>query len=84
MQKVFNEKTFVICHNGDNVIHPSVVESGTCLSTGQPNVEEFSEAEPWKARLKELGYTGNIDMLDPSQPLSKETMIEKLGLKKDK
>jgi hypothetical protein len=56
MEKRYEETTFVICHNGTDIIHPSRVEPGTFLSTGQPIVEEFSEEGEWLDRLKELGF----------------------------
>jgi hypothetical protein len=56
MQKSYTEKTYVICHNGSDIIHPVVVEPGTNLATGQPEFEEFSDEEAWKERLQELNY----------------------------
>lgn len=56
MQKTFTETTYVICYNGFDVIHPSRVEAGTVLASGQPLYEEFASEEEWKARLTELGY----------------------------
>jgi hypothetical protein len=57
MEKRFEETTYVICHNGADVIHPIQVEPGTVLTSGQPNVEEFADKAAWEARLKELGYS---------------------------
>lgn len=56
MEKRFEEATYVICHNGSDVIHPVQVEPGTVLTSGQPNVEEFADKAAWEARLAELGY----------------------------
>ena len=56
MQKSYTETTYVICHNGKDVIHPVKVEPGTNLSSGQPEVEEFTDEAAWTARLTELGY----------------------------
>lgn len=56
MEKRYEETTYVICHNGSDVIHPVQVEPGTVLTSGQPNVEEFSDKEAWETRLKELGF----------------------------
>jgi hypothetical protein len=56
MQKSYTETTYVICHNGADVIHPVKVEPGTNLATGQPEVEEFTDEAAWTARLTELGY----------------------------
>lgn len=66
MEKTFEEKTYVICHNGSDVIHPAVVEKGTVLATGQPQLEEFSTEEEWKKRLDELGYK------DPHKAMAKD------------
>jgi len=56
MQKSYTETTYVICHNGSDVIHPVKVEPGTNLASGQPEVEEFTDEAAWTARLTELGY----------------------------
>jgi hypothetical protein len=56
IEKTYTEKTYVICHNGNDVIHPSKVEPGTTLATGQPQLEEFTDEAAWKARLTELDY----------------------------
>lgn len=66
MTKTYTEDTFVICHNNGEVVHPLKAIAGTCLSTGQPNVEEFATEEEWKARLKELNY--DMTRLDPPSP----------------
>lgn len=56
MQKSYTETTYVICHNGSDVIHPVKVEPGTNLASGQPEIEEFTDEAAWTARLTELGY----------------------------
>lgn len=56
MEKKYEETTYVICHNGADVIHPVQVEPGTVLATGQPEVEEFADKAAWTARLEELGF----------------------------
>lgn len=56
MQKSYTETTYVICHNGADVIHPVKVEPGTNLASGQPEIEEFTDETAWTARLTELGY----------------------------
>lgn len=56
MEKRFDQTTYVICHNGSDVIHPVQVEPGTVLTSGQPNVEEFADKAAWEARLAELGF----------------------------
>jgi len=48
--------TYVIAHNGFDIIHPTIVEPGVTLSTGQANLEEFDNKEEWETRLTELGY----------------------------
>lgn len=63
MQKSYTETTYVICHNGADVIHPVKVEAGTNLASGQPEFEEFDNEGAWKARLTELGF--DITKLDP-------------------
>jgi hypothetical protein len=64
MEKTFEKTAYVICHNGKDIIHPSKVEKGTNLASGQPEFEEFSDETAWKERLTELGY--NISTLEPS------------------
>jgi L-alanine-DL-glutamate epimerase-like enolase superfamily enzyme len=56
MEKRFEQTAYVICHNGADVIHPTKVEAGTMLTSGQPEFEEFASEEEWEARLAELGY----------------------------
>lgn len=56
MERRFEETTYVICHNGSDVIHPVKLEAGTVLTTGQPEFEEFATEAEWEARLAELGY----------------------------
>jgi hypothetical protein len=69
MEKTFDTDTYVICHNGAEIIHPSVVQARTKLSSGQPQYEEFSTEEEWKARLTELGYDiSNLDIPKPPEP----------------
>jgi hypothetical protein len=63
MTKTYDALTYVICHNGSDVVHPCEVQPGTNLSSGQPNVEEFTDKEAWKARLAELNY--DVSQLDP-------------------
>ena len=63
MNKTFTETLYVICHNGADIIHPTKVEAGTSLSSGQPYYEEFTTEEEWKTRLTELGY------VDPEPPV---------------
>lgn len=56
MEKRYEEVTYVICHNGADVIHPVEVQPGTVLTSGQPQVEEFTDKAAWTARLTELGF----------------------------
>lgn len=63
MEKKFSEVTYVICHNGSDIIHPVQVEPGTTLTTGQPQIEEFLDKGAWTERLKELGF--DIAKLEP-------------------
>ena len=63
MEKTFNELTYVICHNGADIVHPSKVEKGVTLTSGQPEYEEFLDEESWKKRLVELGF--NVASLEP-------------------
>jgi len=56
MEKVYSNEAYVICHNGEDVIHPVKVQPGTNLATGQPYVEEFDDEASWLARLTELGF----------------------------
>jgi hypothetical protein len=55
MERTFIEEKFVICHNGSDIIHYSRVPSGSTMTSGQPNYEEFDSEEEWQTRLKELG-----------------------------
>jgi hypothetical protein len=63
MKKQYDCDCYIICHNGSDIVHPSKIECGTYVATGQPNVEEFPTEEEWKARLTELGY--DTSRLDP-------------------
>jgi len=63
MNKTYTELTYVICHNGSNVVHPAKVLPGTTLASGQPQFEEFTDEAAWKARLAELKY--DVSRLEP-------------------
>lgn len=52
----YEETTYVICHNGTDIFHPVIVEPGTTLSSGQPELEAFTDKAQWTARLQELGF----------------------------
>lgn len=86
MEKTFEEAAYVICHNGKDIIHPSKVEKGTTLASGQPEFEEFSDESAWKERLTELGY--DISTLEPSAlkdpaTLKSQKLAELLHSKKE-
>jgi len=66
MTKTYTELTYVICHNGADVVHPMKVEPGTTLSSGQPQIEEFADEAAWKARLTELKF--DLAKLEPPTP----------------
>jgi hypothetical protein len=65
IEKTYTETTYVICHNGSDIIHPSEVRPGTVLATGQTYLEEFTDKNEWKDRLAEMGY--DISTLEPTQ-----------------
>lgn len=56
MEKRYEKKTYVICHNNSDVVHPVEVKPGTTLTSGQPIIEEFADKEAWETRLKELRF----------------------------
>jgi hypothetical protein len=66
MTKTYTELTYIICHNGADVVHPVKVEPGTTLSSGQPQIEEFADEAAWKARLTELKF--DLAKLEPPTP----------------
>ena len=76
MEKTFDTEMYVICHNGADIIHPSKVQAGTTLASGQPQYEEFSSEDDWKTRLTELGY--DVSQLDGPQ-LSRSEKVHNPG-----
>jgi len=64
MKKTYDQTTYVITHGLGDTVHFSKVDPGTTLSTGQPNVEEFSDEQVWKDRITALG--GDIARLNES------------------
>ena len=52
--------TYFVCH-GPNVVHYVEVPKGSNLSSGQPNIEEFTDETIAKARAIELGYIFESD-----------------------
>lgn len=65
--KTYDQTTYIIAHNGSDVIHPVTVEPGTTISSGQPEFEEFTDKDQWTARLQELGFDASTLEL-PSLP----------------
>ena len=51
----FDADKWFVCH-GPGVVHFSKLDSGSVMSTGQPNCEEFNDEASGLARAKELGY----------------------------
>lgn len=62
MKKTYTQTTYVITHGLGDAVHFSKVDPGTTLSSGQPNVEEFSDEQVWKDRIVALG--GDIARLN--------------------
>jgi hypothetical protein len=54
--KEYSEKTYVIAHNGADIVHAITVEPYSVLSTGQEFLEEFTDFREWQDRLAELGH----------------------------
>ena len=52
--------TYFVCH-GPNTVHYAEVPEGSNLSSGQPNIEEFTDEALAKARAIELGYVFESD-----------------------
>lgn len=82
MKKLYESQSFIICHNGSDIVHPSKVEPGTYVATGQPNIEEFSTESEWKARLTELGY--DITQLDPQPSTPEPTKLRTIPGRQEK
>jgi len=47
--------TYYVCH-GPNAVHYVELDSGSNMSSGQPNIEEFDNEAEAVARATELGY----------------------------
>ena len=46
---------YYVCH-GPSAVHYSVVEDGSSMNSGQPNIQEFDNESDAVARATELGY----------------------------
>lgn len=55
--------TYFVCH-GPNVVHYVEVPEGSNLSSGQPNIEEFTDEAAAKTRAIELGYVFESDTVE--------------------
>jgi len=55
MKEIKNKEVWWIAHNDNDVVHHGKLELGSTVQTGQPNLEEFTNEEVWKARIVELG-----------------------------
>jgi len=64
------EEKWVLCHNGFDIFHVSLIKIGGNLSSGQPNLEKFDTKEQLVARVKELnpGYKLNIKKINGNNP----------------
>lgn len=70
METCFDCDTYVICHNGGDVIHAAHCCAGTVVATGQPHYEEFETEEAWAARITELGGNpADFQVRDPELPV---------------
>lgn len=58
----YEETHYVIAHNGADIVHPTIVEPGVTLSTGQPNLEEFTDKAAWEGRIRELGQEPPMEL----------------------
>ena len=47
--------TYYVCH-GPNAVHYVELDSGSNMSSGQPNIEQFDTETEAVARATELGY----------------------------
>ena len=63
------EPTLFIAHNGSDVVHWGEIDTGQYVSTGQPTLETFPEADrdQWETRLVMLGIT--MEEIYPSDDL---------------
>ena len=57
----FDTDKWFVCH-GSGVVHFLKLDSGSAMSTGQSNCEEFNDESSGLARAKELGY------VEPEEP----------------
>lgn len=55
--------TYILCHNGEDVVHFIFLKEGNTLTTGQPFVEEFDSVEILKPRLEEI-TKGNSELFN--------------------
>ena len=47
-------KTWILCHNNDDVLHINILEIGDTLQTGQPEIEDFDNEEDCMDRVEEI------------------------------
>jgi len=50
------EKTWWIAHNNKDIFHYGIVERGNEVTTGQPELETFTDETSWRARATALGF----------------------------
>ena len=56
MKEIKGKECWWIAHNGAEVVHFGKLEGGT-VTTGQPNLEEFTDEQAWRDRIVALGST---------------------------
>ena len=49
-----DSRSWVLCHNSEDVFHISQLEAGDTIQTGQPELEVFQAEEDLENRLAEL------------------------------
>ncbi len=52
----FTETKWMVCHNGNGVVHYVALKPGTIMETGQPYCEGFATKKDAVARAIKLGY----------------------------
>jgi len=59
---------FWIAHNNNDIFHYGVANEKETLSTGQPNLEIFTNKVEWESRLLEFGVALGDDSSIPQYP----------------
>lgn len=85
MEKKYTDDTYVICHNGEDVVYPVIAKSGVVLASGQPYIEEFFDRAAWETRLVGLGFdTAKLPPLPKTETLTLSEAVKPVGLHRER